>query len=91
MADEFAKGMAILSGAGMAWMTLAGWYRTPSFEGSGVQLIAPVELSDPTIYDEIGVALMDVMAWFAVMGALTFWVVIPAIEQARSAYADRSE
>ncbi|MFC7142318.1 hypothetical protein ACFQMA_21070 [Halosimplex aquaticum] len=91
MADEFAKGLAILSGAGMAWLTLAGWYRTPSFEGDGVQLIAPVELSSPTVYDQIGIALMDVMAWFAVMGALTFWVVIPAVEQAREAYAERAD
>ncbi|WP_436923780.1 DUF7314 family protein [Halosimplex amylolyticum] len=89
MADEFAKGLAILSGAGMAWLTLAGWYRTPSFEGTGVQLIAPVE-TPSSIYGEIGIALMDVMAWFAVMGALTFWVVIPAVEQAREAYAERS-
>jgi len=91
MADEFAKGLAILAGAGMAWLTLAGWYRTPSFEGDGVQLIAPVELSDPTIYDQIGIALMDVMAWFAVIGVLTFWVVIPAVEQAREAYAERAD
>lgn len=91
MADEFAKGLAVLSGAGMAWLTLAGWYRTPSFEGEGEQLIAPVELSDPTIYDEIGVALMDVMAWFAVFGALTFWVIIPAVEQVREAYANRAD
>jgi hypothetical protein len=73
----------------MAWLTLAGWYRTPEFEGEGVQLVAPVELSNPTIYDQIGIALMDVMAWFAVLGALTFWVVIPAVEQTRSAVAER--
>ncbi|MFB6139546.1 MAG: hypothetical protein ABEJ26_03825 [Halosimplex sp.] len=91
MADEFAKGLAILSGAGMAWLTLAGWYRTPSFEGSGVQLVAPLELSSPTVYDQIGIALMDVMAWFAIIGALTFWVLIPAVEQARDAYANRAE
>jgi hypothetical protein len=44
MADEFAKGLAIFSGAGMIWLTIAGWYRTPSFEGDGVQLNAPVEV-----------------------------------------------
>lgn len=89
MADEFAKGMAVLSAAGLAWLTLAGWYRTPSFEGSGVQLVAPVEGVN-TVYGELGVAIMDVMAWFAVFGALTFWVIIPAVEELRSAYADRS-
>ena len=32
MADEFIKGLALFCGAGLAWMVLAGWYRTPSFE-----------------------------------------------------------
>ncbi|PSP33437.1 hypothetical protein BRC64_03595 [Halobacteriales archaeon QH_10_67_22] len=89
MADEFAKGLAILMGGGLAWLTLAGWYRTPSFEGSGVQLVAPVE-TPATIYGEIGIALMDVLAWFSVIGALTFWVVIPAVEELRSALDERS-
>ncbi|ERH06655.1 MAG: hypothetical protein J07HN4v3_02278 [Halonotius sp. J07HN4] len=31
MADEFMKGFGILTGAGLLWMTLAGWYQTPSF------------------------------------------------------------
>jgi hypothetical protein len=88
MADEFAKGLAIFMGAGLAWLTLAGWYRTPSFEGSGVQLVS--EAPEPsTIYGTIGVVLMDVMAWFAVIGALTFWVVIPLLEQARASYDER--
>ena len=88
MADEFAKGLAIFMGAGLAWLTLAGWYRTPSFEGSGVQLVA--EAPEPsTIYGTIGIVLMDVMAWFAVIGALTFWVVIPLFEQARASSEER--
>jgi hypothetical protein len=90
MADEFAKGLAIFSGAGMIWLTIAGWYRTPSFEGDGVQLNAPVEVSDPSIYDTIAILLMDVTAWFAIIGALTFWVVIPAVEQLRDSYAERT-
>lgn len=89
MADEFAKGLAVFSGAGLAWLTLAGWYRTPSFEGEGVQLVAPAP-EPSTIYGQIGIVLMDVMAWFAVIGALTFWVVIPAVEEARKAYAERA-
>jgi hypothetical protein len=80
MADEFAKGLACLMGGGLAWLTLAGWYRTPSFEGSGVQLVAPV--SEPaTIYGQLGIALMDVLGWFAVIGALAFWVVIPLLDE----------
>lgn len=86
MADEFIKGLGILTGAGLAWMTLAGWYRTPSFEGK--QLLAPPPTPE-TIYDQIGVVLMDVMFWVAVIGALTFWVVIPAVEQARDALDER--
>jgi hypothetical protein len=89
MADEFAKGLAIFMGGGLAWLTLAGWYRTPSFEGSGVQLVAPAE-TPSTIYGEIGVVLMDIMAWFAVIGALTFWVVIPAVDEIRTVMDERS-
>jgi hypothetical protein len=29
------------------------------------------------------------MAWFAVIGALTFWVVIPLFEQARASSEER--
>lgn len=89
MADEFAKGLAILMTAGLGWMTLAGWYRTPSFEGA--QLSGPVQLENPTIYDQIGVFLMDSLLWFALLGALTFWVLIPALEELRSEWAKRSE
>jgi len=89
MADEFAKGLGILVTAGLGWMTLAGWYRTPAFEGD--QLIGAVELQNPTIYDEIGLFLMDALLWFAILGALTFWILIPAVEEARGAWADRSE
>jgi len=89
MADEFAKGLGIFTGAGLAWMVLAGWYRTPSFEGA--QLTGSVELQNPTVYDQIGLLLMDGLFWFAVLGALTFWVVIPGIEQARAALAERGD
>jgi len=89
MADEFAKGFAILMTAGLGWMTLAGWYRTPEFEGD--QLIGHVELANPTVYDQIGIFLMDGLFWFAIIGALTFWVVLPMLSQARTAWAQRSE
>ena len=89
MADEFAKGFAILMGAGLGWMTLAGWYRTPSFGGD--QLIGHVNIEEPGLYDQVGIFLMDALFWFAILGALTFWVLIPALEEARSAWADRSE
>jgi len=89
MADEFAKGLGILMTGMLGWMTLAGWYRTPSFEGT--QLNAPPEIADPTIYQQIGLFLMDGLFWFGVIGALTFWVAIPAFEELRDVYAERSE
>lgn len=89
MADEFAKGFGILVTAGLGWMTLAGWYRTPTFEGS--QLSAEVALQSPTVYDQIGIFLMDALFWFAIFGALTFWIVLPALERARDSWAERSE
>jgi len=89
MADEFAKGLGILVTAGLGWMTLAGWYRTPSFEGA--QLTGGVQLENPTVYDQIGVFLMDALFWFAILGALTFWVLLPLLEEGRRALADRSE
>ncbi|MFC6871960.1 DUF7314 family protein [Halobellus marinus] len=90
MADEFIKGLGIFTGAGLAWMVLAGWYRTPSFE-SEQQLVAPVELSDSaTMFDSLGVLLMDAFFWFAIIGALTFWVLIPVVRQASEAIEERA-
>lgn len=89
MADEFIKGFGIFVTAGLGWMTLAGWYRTPGFEDT--QLIAPVELSDPTVYDQIALLTMNALFWFAIIGALTFWIVIPAFREARRAYEGESE
>ncbi|MFA1610502.1 DUF7314 family protein [Halobellus rubicundus] len=91
MADEFVKGLGIFTSAGLAWMVLAGWYRTPSFESSQ-QLVAPLSLGDSaTMFDTLGVLLMDVFFWFAIIGALTFWVGIPAVRQAREAIEDRAQ
>jgi hypothetical protein len=81
MADEFMKGFAILVTAGLGWMTLAGWYRTPGFEDA--QLIAPPELSDPTIYDQLAIVAMNGLFWFAVFGFLAFVVVIPGVRELR--------
>lgn len=85
MADEFAKGFGILVTAGLGWMTLAGWYRTPSFTSG--QLVSPVTIENPTLYDQIGIFLMDALLWFAILGALTFWVVVPLVEGARKSRA----
>jgi hypothetical protein len=88
MADEFAKGLGILTFAGLGWMTLAGWYRTPSFEGK--QLTGAVQVTDPDIYTQIALYMMDALFWFMIIGTLTFWVVIPAIEELRDSLAERS-
>ena len=85
MADEFAKGLGILTGSGLLWMTLAGWYNTPHFDGA--QLSGP----DPTglgTYGEIALTIKEAAFWFAILGALTFWVLVPAYREARDAVAE---
>ena len=87
MADEFMKGLGLFTGAGLAWMVLAGWYRTESFESSR-QLIAPPP-EPSSMFGAIGIFLNDVFFWTALIGAFTFWLLIPAIEQLSDALADR--
>ncbi|MBX0293871.1 DUF7314 family protein [Haloarcula nitratireducens] len=88
MADEFIKGFGCLMVGGLGWMTIAGWYRTPSFEGA--QLTGEVTIEEPTVFDTIALGLMDVFFWFAIIGALTFWVVLPLISNARAYMNERS-
>ena len=83
MADEFAKGLGILTGAGLVWMVLAGWYNTPGFEEA--QLTGP-NPENVDVYAQLALSLKEVMFWFAVTGAVVFWVVIPAVRQVQ-AYA----
>ena len=85
MADEFAKGLGIFTGAGLVWMVLAGWYNTPGFEDT--QLLAP-NPENLDIYGTAAVLLKDAFFWFAVLGALTFWVLIPAVRRGREALAE---
>ena len=89
MADEFIKGLGIFTGAGLAWMVLASWYRTEGFEATD-QLVGPVTIeAGGSLYNGVGVALMNVLFWFAVLGALTFWVLIPGWRQLKSAVENR--
>lgn len=90
MADEFVKGLGIFTGAGMLWMVLAGWYRTPSFE-STQQLVAPltVDMGSATLLNVIAITLMDVFFWLAILGPLTFWILVPAGREARDALGER--
>jgi hypothetical protein len=87
MADEFAKGLFVLTGGLLSWMVLSGWYTTESFESG--QLIAEVTVSQIDIYATIALTLREALFWFAIIGALTFWVLIPAAHEARTAWANR--
>ena len=90
MADEFIKGLGIFTGAGLGWLVLAGWYRTPGFESTR-QLVSPVS-PDPAsadLFNLLAIGLMDTLLWFAILGPLAFWVVLPAVRQARKAMNER--
>ncbi len=83
MADEFMKGFAILCGGLLVWMTFAAWFNTPDFYGT--QLIGP-DPTDPGTYTSIAFVVRDAALVFALLGALTFWVGIPAGRRAREYY-----
>jgi hypothetical protein len=90
MADEFIKGLGIFTGAGLGWLVLAGWYRTPGFESTR-QLVSPVS-PDPAsadLFNLLAIGLMDTLLWFAILGPFAFWVVLPAVRQARKAMNER--
>ena len=87
MADEFAKGLFVLTGGLLAWMVLSGWYTTESFEEG--QLVAEVTVSQIDIYATIALSLREGLFWFAILGTLTFWVLIPAAREARTMWANR--
>ncbi|MFO7833135.1 MAG: hypothetical protein R6V31_03550 [Halohasta sp.] len=89
MADEFIKGFGILTGAGLVWMVLAGWYQTPSFFMTN-QLIAPPP-EPGNVFDAISIFLIDIFLWTAILGALTFWLLIPAAREAADALEERRE
>ena len=89
MADEFMKGFGIFAGASLAWMVLAGWYRTTSFESSRQLIAAPPENPDG-VFNAIGICLDDVFFWMAIIGPLTFWVLVPALRRAQESLAYES-
>lgn len=88
MADEFAKGFGILTVAGLGWMILSGWYTTPGFEDTQLIGEPPASLD---AFGELALVTREALFWFAVIGALTFWVVIPGIRQLRNALEGESE
>ncbi|QGN08183.1 hypothetical protein Hrd1104_04600 [Halorhabdus sp. CBA1104] len=87
MADEFMKGFAIFVTASLGWLVIAGWYKTPAFEGP--QLLGTYPES-PDVFSQIAIIAGEGMFYFAIFGTLAFWVLVPAINEAREAYNDRS-
>ena len=85
MADEFAKGFGVLMVGGLGWMVLSGWYTTPGFEDA--QLIGAPP-TNPDVYGQLALLARDAFFWFAVIGALVFWVLIPAINRYRGNTAE---
>ena len=88
MVDEFAKGLAVLTGGGLVWMAISAWLTTESF--SGTQLIhAPPE--DPGTYAELALLFRDVTTWFIIFGVFAFWVAIPAARELRAYLEEDAE
>jgi 23S rRNA A2030 N6-methylase RlmJ len=88
MADEFAKGVGILTGGGVLWMAISAWLTTESFQGT--QLVAPPP-EDAGTYAELALLLRDVTTWFIIFGVLAFWVVIPSLRQVQQYRTERAE
>lgn len=80
MADEFIKGFGVLTTGFLGWMVVAAWYKTPGFEDT--QLIAPAP-ENPDLYAQIALIIGESMLWFGLVGALTFWLLLPLLDQFR--------
>lgn len=79
MADEFMKGLALLTVGAMGWFTFAGWYRVPAYD-QVAQLTVPAAEAN-TVYDTIAILAGDVFAFLGIFGALAFWVLIPVARE----------
>jgi hypothetical protein len=86
MADEFMKGFVIFVTASLGWLVVAGWYKTPAFKGP--QLLGTYP-ENPDVFSQIAIIVGEGLFYFAIFGALAFWILVPAINQAREAYAER--
>jgi hypothetical protein len=89
MADEFMKGFALFALGGLGWLTFGGWYRTPTYYNV-VQLVNPAEGVD-SVYGEIGLVAGDAFFWVMILGALTFWMLIPASRELRKMLNDDAD
>lgn len=87
MSDEFAKGLGILTGGLLGWMVLSGWYATASFASKSQMLDElPTNLN---LFGNIALTLREAFFWFAIVGTIIFWVLIPAGREVRTAWRDR--
>lgn len=84
MADEFMKGFTILMSSALGWMVIAGWYNTPSFTENQLSAAAPENLQ---MLDQLALTFKTGLLWFAILGVLTFWVLIPAGRELRKSMA----
>jgi hypothetical protein len=84
MADEFIKGFTILTVSMLGWMVIAGWYNTPAFNKAQFAMPAPENLQP---LGELALTLKTGLLWFAFLGALVFWVIIPATRELRKVRA----
>jgi hypothetical protein len=89
MADEFMKGLALFTTGATGWFVFAGWYRTPEYYAL-VQLINPAP-EPQNVYDAIGIFASDFFLWLAILGALTFWVVVPALREYKRARGEGTD
>lgn len=87
MADEFMKGLAFLTVGGLAWMTFAGWYQTPTFDTTRQLIAEPPEPNN--FFDVIGILGAEVFLWVTILGTLTFWVGIPAARELKRTLEER--
>lgn len=88
MADEFIKGLGMVASGGLIWLSISAWFTTAGF--GGTQLIAaPPE--DAGLYVNVLLTVRGIALWTMILGALTFWIVIPAVREGRRAYEQRQQ
>lgn len=88
MADEFMKGLALFSTGALGWFFFAGWYRVPDYYIVRQLVVEPPAPNN--VFDAIAIFASDVFMWLAILGALTFWVLIPAGRELRRSLEERS-
>jgi cobalamin biosynthesis protein CobD/CbiB len=81
MADEFIKGLTLSMVGALGWFIFAGWYRTPEYYA--IEQLTAAAIEPNNVYQAIGIFAGDVSLWLMLLGALVYWVVIPALRETR--------